>query len=153
MKQIKKTGLLLFILSATQIMSLSAQSSISVQLKETNKLSLGMYENLIMFVLTKDTVYHNKAMAIVDSQNAVYRNLKTQVQSGSIYETLVSAYLSTGEACKTLYDKYYRERIVNDNEKTKELKYEGQTYNVSKFRQKEFNDLLADMKKEQKRYK
>ena len=153
MKQIKKTGMLLCLLLTATVLTLHAQSSISKQLNETNKMTVAMYEQLIQFVLTKDTIYHSKAMAIIDSQNETYKNLKRNVEVGSIYDTLISAYITTGNACKTLYDKYYREKIVNDNSQTKEFKYEDKTYNVSKNRQKEFNSLLADLKKEQKRNK
>lgn len=153
MKKIRKTSFLLFVLLATQVLGVHAQSSISEKLKETNKMSVTMYEQLIQFVLTQDTVFHNKAMAIVDYQNTTFADLKKNVESGSIYGTLISAYISTGEACKTLYGKYYKDRVVNDNDKTKELKYQDKTYNVSKFRQKEFNSLLSELKDAQKRFK
>jgi len=153
MKQLKKTSLLVLLLLATQIWSLHAQSSFSKQLKETNKMTIFMYDQLIRFVLTKDTVYHVKAMAVIDAQKIIYTNLKREVEDGSIYGILLSGYMSSAGANKTLYDKYFKERILNDNDKTKELKYEDMTYNVTKYRQKEFNNLLSEMKTEQKRNK
>ena len=152
MKQIKKTGVLLFVLIATQLMTVNAQS-IYKQMKETNKMSITVYEQLIQFVLTKDTLFHIKAMKTIDEQEASYKDLKKMVESGSIYETLLSAYITTCSAYRTLYDKYFRNQIISDNDKTKEFKYENQTYSITKYRQKKFDELLSEMKKEQKRNK
>ena len=152
MNQLKKTGVLLFVLIAVQLMSVNAQN-IYKQMKETNKMSITVYQQLIQFVLTKDTLYHTKAMKTIDDQEASYKDLKKMVENGSIYETLLSAYITTCSAYRTLYDTYFRNQIMSDNDKTKEFKYENQSYMITKYRQKKFDELLSLMKKEQNRNK
>lgn len=151
MEKVKNFGLLLFFMAILQITPASAQGSFSSQLSATKRLSVTVYEQLIMFVLTKDESLYIKARETMELQSSRFQQLKSNVSEGTIYYSLVTTNMTICDTQKMLYDDYFKKNILNDKDKTKKIKYENKEYQVTKLQEKKFKQLLKYLKEEKKR--
>lgn len=151
MEKIKNFGLLLFFMAMLQITPANAQGSFSSQLSASKRLSVTVYEQLIMFVLTKDESLYIKARETMELQSSRFQQLKNNVSEGTIYYSLVTANITICDTQKMLYDDYFKRSILNDKDKTKKIKYENKEYQVTKSQEKKFKQLLKYLKEEKKR--
>lgn len=121
----------------------------------TDKMEVDAYENLIMFVLLKDTTYYTKGIELFTKQKETLTYLKNLGVGDEFFKLSVEMGESVADGNLTVYNNNYflKNPVMNDQATAdKKVKFQEKEYQVSKTGKKKFDELFEQYEKQRLRY-